>query len=829
MKSSGMFTLTPIGSCRIVNPVKRAQFYFNFQANFKKIYGFTHTSSEALQQIRFILGMEDIPEKVQPFIFRPSIQYTNADVHNPSDFYIVEISSQKKIMAYGYCLQINYLTRHFYDFFSKPERARIYWSLATKGNQQRLEAYLKEEPCYVGMTDDDRELLRSIHVEQMDEQAIEQDMNEIVQLLGRDRVMFMTHVNVLTRAGAIIQSRSRLIKNVEAIASKLSIPCINPTHLMEKWGQKRSLERNGDDLTHYTDLFGDAIVATIFKDVINSKIHHVDGNRQEKQDQMRELTLSINKLLTNDEIILAAQKLFAALRNKQQDPILVQLRSMLFSRLGYFEQAYQDIVDVERIIGTTDSTLRCRLKALHGLGHWEEALSTAEMMLSNEIEDEEVLTVAADSTDALQLFDKSYQYWKRVLLLNPATHSGWINFLNSTQYFSDGTAFTEAFNAGVQSTCLSEAFMEKGLSLAIAFNNELIFRQTLEWLLQHESAFALTALSEIPDTGLIFRAASSIKNMSHQFTLSSSYKHKLYDVFVAWNNTALSLHSVDDFVSLSTSLVYTYSAFIVYPHARISNFNNEVKTAWREKLKEMYESEDYENIIAGAKIVWPLLEFDPVSTVYCARTLVKLELWKEACTLSHMTLMRNPTITSLQAITLRSLRHIKDIPFLVDQIADLMSISPSFQNPSVNVLFEKECRYVATRALKSVRQKKNEGRLDEALSLLIKMKRIDPDVQRLVREYKQIIRLFDESIKEGGSVITSHENLDYARKLLVFDNENTYALKYAALNSMHLRDYKQALLFWQRLEKVSGPTESVTRQLAVCQSMLDKISSGKRS
>lgn len=119
MKSSGMFTLTAIGSCRIVSPVKRAQPYFNFQANFKRIYGFTHTSSEALQQIRFILGLIDIPEKVRPFIFRPNVNYSNTDVHSRSDFYIIEISSQKKIMAYGFCLQINYLTRHFYEFLAK--------------------------------------------------------------------------------------------------------------------------------------------------------------------------------------------------------------------------------------------------------------------------------------------------------------------------------------------------------------------------------------------------------------------------------------------------------------------------------------------------------------------------------------------------------------------------------------------------------------------------------------------------------------------------------------------------------------------------------------
>lgn len=489
MKSSGMFTLTPIGSCRIVSPVKRAQPYFNFKANFKKIYGFTHTSSEALQQARFILNLVDIPVKVRPFIFRPATCFSSVDIHSLSDFYIVEISSQKKIMAYGFCLQINYLTRHFYEFFSQPERARMYWSLATQENQHKLLAYLKDDPCFSEMSEDDRDLLSSIRVEQMDERAIEQDMSEIVHLLGRDRVMFMTHVDALTRAGKVIQSRSRLIKNVDAIASRMGIPCINPTNLMEQWGQKRSLEKNGDDLTHYTDMFGDAIVAAIFKDVINNTNHHIDEGRQETQDKMRELTLSISKQLSDGDIIAASQQLFEALRNKQQEPALIQLRSVIFSRLGYYDQAYQDIIDVEKVIGTTDSTLRCRLRALHGLARWQEALSTAEMMLSNEIEDEEVLAVAASSADALALFDKSYQYWKRVLLLNPVDPDGWVSFLSSTQFFNDGSAFSAAFYTGIPSQCLNEAFIETGLSIAIKFSDELIFIQTLERLLRQESEF----------------------------------------------------------------------------------------------------------------------------------------------------------------------------------------------------------------------------------------------------------------------------------------------------------------------------------------------------
>ena len=824
-------TLTPVGSCRIVNPIKRAQPYFHFQANFKRVYGFTHTSSEALQQIRFMLGMTDIPERVRPFIFRPAIRDTLSEQHTPSDVYIVEISSQKKIMAYGCCLQINYLTRYFSDFFSQPERARIYWSLATPEQAQKRDAYLNEDPCFAGLSADDKALLKSLHVEQMDEHAIGADMQEIVRILGRDNVIFMTHIDALTQAGNVIPSRSRLIHHVENIASRMGIPCINPTHLMatSTMGQKRALEKNGDDLTHYTDFFGDTIVAALFKTVIHGRINPVDDTLQAKQDQMSLLVSDIHQWLANDDIVAASQAVFCALREQPHDPTWVQLRAVIFNRLGHYEQAYQDIVDVETHIGMTDSTLRCRLKALSGLKHWQDALSTAEIMLSNEIDDEEVLTIAAQASDALGRFDVSWQYWKRVLQFNPSVHEGWVNCLRSTGYFADDRAFVDTFYAGMASRCVSVAFIETGLSLAIAFHHEPIFTQALAWLLQHQSDVALTTLSDMTDTGLIISAASCIKNGSHHGAFSTAFKSQLHDLFVRWHAKAREHHCVDDFVSLSTALVYTYSALTVYPHAGISHVHHEVKSAWRQKLKATCEDNDVDTMMAGANIVWPLLEFDPVSTITIARVFVSRDAWKEACRLSHMTLMRHPNITSLQAIALRSLRYIDDIHVQVDLIADLMRIAHAFDTPSMNLLFEKECKNVATRALKQVRQKRSEGRQDEALSLLIKMKGIDPNIQRLVREFKQIIKMCDDAMKDAGHVIASYENLAYAKKLLVFDNENAYALKYAALNSMHLREYEHALDYWQRLESVSGSTDAVNRQIHHCQSMLQKQGTGDHS
>lgn len=822
MTPSTDYTLTPIGSCRIVNPVKRAQPYFNFKANFKKIYGFTHTSSEALQQLRFIMGLNDIPEHLQQFIFKPGVKATRTEKHYQSDMYIVEISSQKKIMAFGFCLQINYLTRYYADFFSKAERARTYWSLAAQNNNEKLEAFLSADSCYANMPEVDRILLRNIRVEQMQEHSIEQDMTDIVELLGKERVIFMTHIDALTQSGITIPSRSRLIRDVQKIADRIGIPCINPTILMSAWGQKKALENNGDDLTHYTDLFGDAIFADIFRNEINIRRTSADVLGQEEQSGIQELAAAINRYLKKGDIVLASNALFAALRTRPNDPILIQLRSFIFCKLGHFEQAYQDVLDAEKIIGTTDSTLRCRLKALRGLEKWQEALSTAEKMLSNEIEDEEVLTVAAESTDALEIFDKSCQYWQRILVLNPSAPSGWVQYLKSTRYFDNGASFALVFRKGVKLQGENLQFMETALTLAALLHEDQIYAQVLEWLLKQESEHAISSITAMHDTGLVIKAALCIKSLNSGSELSSKFRDKLHAVFVAWNSKAIALSSADDFISLSLSLVYSYSVAIAFPYYHVAGFNNGLKSVWRENLKGLYEKQAFENITAGARIAWHLLEFDPICAIYCARAFIQLEQHRDAISLSHRTLLRNPNVTSLQAIELRSIRYVDDIPFQVDLISDLMNISQSFQNDSIIQLFRKESSSITTRAIKLVRQKKIDGRFDEALSLLIKLKRIDPDEERLMREYKQIIRLFDGSMKESNTIFSSHENLSYARKLLVFDNESTYALKYVALSLMQLGDYAQALEYWQRLVNVSGPADSVMRQMSNCQKMMDK-------
>ena len=86
-------SVSPIGTCRINTPLKRAQSRFPIEINLKRNYGYTHTSDEALQQLRFLQGDKQFREEVRPILFRPG-RAIDSEHWEPSDLHIVEIAAK---------------------------------------------------------------------------------------------------------------------------------------------------------------------------------------------------------------------------------------------------------------------------------------------------------------------------------------------------------------------------------------------------------------------------------------------------------------------------------------------------------------------------------------------------------------------------------------------------------------------------------------------------------------------------------------------------------------------------------------------------------------
>ena len=159
-------SITPIGTCRIKTPLQRGAARYPIQLNLDRVYGFVHTTEEAVQQLEFIQGERTFDEEVHPILFRPGGHEDVAgSVWQPSDLHFVEVSSAKSYRVGKTAVQSNYLSRYFADFFASPLRARQFWSLASgtdRASRAEMTAFLKADPVYNLYSETNQALLASI-------------------------------------------------------------------------------------------------------------------------------------------------------------------------------------------------------------------------------------------------------------------------------------------------------------------------------------------------------------------------------------------------------------------------------------------------------------------------------------------------------------------------------------------------------------------------------------------------------------------------------------------------------------------------------------------
>ena len=85
------FRITPIGTCRIHTPLKRAASRYPVDVDLRRNYGFVHSSKEALQLIQFLQGEKSFPPEVAPALARDgSFDAYDGTSWEPSDLHIVE-------------------------------------------------------------------------------------------------------------------------------------------------------------------------------------------------------------------------------------------------------------------------------------------------------------------------------------------------------------------------------------------------------------------------------------------------------------------------------------------------------------------------------------------------------------------------------------------------------------------------------------------------------------------------------------------------------------------------------------------------------------------
>ncbi|MBL4874585.1 MAG: hypothetical protein JKY41_14675, partial [Rhodobacteraceae bacterium] len=259
--------ITAIGSCRISTPFKAAPLAQPVVNNTDRIYGYTHTSAEALQQIRFLQGEFSPPPEILPLLMpNADMDALDGATHPTSDIYFIELSSAKELRIAETQVQLNYVTRHFTDFFADKLRARDFWRLADGGQEEAKLVFLNEQESYHSLNESDQCLQQNLTRTLATPETLSRDLSEI-----RDRlpnVIFITHCNALAKNQEPIASRAAYIAMVEGAAKALNLPVFNPTASMIAFGQQAAMSDTETSLSHYSEDFGAFLFEGLFETYI---------------------------------------------------------------------------------------------------------------------------------------------------------------------------------------------------------------------------------------------------------------------------------------------------------------------------------------------------------------------------------------------------------------------------------------------------------------------------------------------------------------------------------------------------------------------------------
>ncbi len=249
-----MFTIAPIGSCRIATPLRLNRDVYGYEIDFNRNYGFCHSAAEAVQQLKYMDGEKEFPKDIWPLIARGKDrtllgQQRKGDI----DLFVVEVSSAKMLKVDDCCVQLNYLRNEYADFFSDFDRARNFWSVNKTADQFKIDSYLKEHWSDGADQQEDSQMLRRVRMSIVDEDGLRRDIQWIMKTVPD--VMFVTHVNALKPDNTPIASRENFIKMVSHVVRDEGGVVYDPTSRMQEFGQMAAIEDYSDSLAHFTPEF----------------------------------------------------------------------------------------------------------------------------------------------------------------------------------------------------------------------------------------------------------------------------------------------------------------------------------------------------------------------------------------------------------------------------------------------------------------------------------------------------------------------------------------------------------------------------------------------
>jgi hypothetical protein len=419
-KTPEMLTIRPIGSCRILTPLRRTRSSLGFRLADARYQGFIHTSAEALQALRFIRGEIAYPEKLLPLIARsPDLPELTApaDLQQP-DAYVIELSSAKHVHIGEYSIQLNYTHRYFQDFFNDRERDKKFYRMAQADRLAERREWLETEPSFAKLSEENRELLASIEMEELDGDAMRADLAAILERTGDTPVLIQTHVDANDPAGNPLPRRQDVIETVTEVAHELGLPLLDPSPAMHAMGQMLAMEKGGRDLTHFTPRFADQLGRIIVNQYVRPACGLEDDAGDANRGDWARLEGWMTRLREGD-LAETGHQVFTALRDTPDNAAARIMAGHISHAIGDHERAVELLRERVAHDDASDDDRLAMLASLHALGRAAETLALGREILAGEYESEAVYRACAQSASALPGED-ALPFWKELVLRDEA-------------------------------------------------------------------------------------------------------------------------------------------------------------------------------------------------------------------------------------------------------------------------------------------------------------------------------------------------------------------------------------------------------------------------
>ncbi|WON78275.1 hypothetical protein [Serratia sp. UGAL515B_01] len=810
--------ICPIGTCRIHQPTRISAQRYPIAFEHGRNYGYVHTSTEALQQLRFMFGEKKFSDDILPLIFRPGTPSSFiSSTHTPADLYLVEISSNKLHTVDGQPIQCNYTYRYFSDFFSNSKRTKLFWSMAGDDQLASRRKLLEDIPAFQRLSPDDRELLARIQRRDLSDDEIARDMEEIAQLIGTDKLVFVTHVNACTPDNAVIDRRNALIRMVRDTAKRMTVACYDPTPLMRRLGQINAIANDGLDLAHYTELFNERLSEDWYKTFIlprldSSMIHDVVSHEEGR------LT-DIEALWNAGQHLDASRQLHEALRNESGLRRHRILLGRMQYELGDYENAIRNLQSVREQGATNDEKNDLMLmRAYFKLGQYREARSCAQALLSDEIVTLETLRVCAVSATHLGDRAAALGEWKQLFHLSENKAEAAQAVLELLEASSD----KEAVLKWVEEVL--DVLPTHGPCFAVLWNQRIAqadragLLEIASWPveLSEQTAFELAcsaALQGFAVPAALLAATHGLSD-SRDPDIATWVKQQA----VHWLQHGLSQLDAGDLLEAADS---------IQARTHLPPFNNALRRARRAleqkmriDIRQAFQEKRYDDVMDISNIANQTLTRFPELDSFTGRAAYAQGDTKTAFMhLKRAASEEDATVVAKVLLARTAAHSAEHIEEAIDTYQELLQSGPIEE--WVKTEAQRQILKLQGRLTRVAREMLAKGEYDRAWALIERAENADIDSSVISREKKRVISALYSRLKalDPGNV---SERLAIGETILRFSPDNEVGLKAAATGAMRTHQFTDALQYWSLLRRYSEKPELIDANINKCHLWIER-------